>query len=172
MSNPWVVLTAIISASAALIGVYLSNRAQQKRMELQLSNERAEKNIQFRREKLEEMFNLFQKWEVDITKCYLVYNDVYKGTHDYATASKFSNEYMVQEKGDYQKFQTLLQLYFSELAGDFYSVIESRGRIFTYCRSNSDYSVENIESFYYEQEKFETIAAYFRGKIVDFSKTL
>lgn len=172
MSNPWIILTAIISATAALLGVYLSNRAQEKRIKIQFSNDRAEKNLQFKREKLEEMFNLFQKWEIDITKCYLGYNDVYKGICDYATASKYSNEHMVQEKGDYQKFQTLLQLYFGELVVDFNTVMNARGKVFVYCKSNSDYRLENLKSFHKEQEEFETIAANFRGKIVEFSKTL
>lgn len=172
MSNPWIILTAIISATAALLGVYLSNRAQEKRMEIQFLNEQIEKNLQFKRTKLEEMFNLFQRWEIDITKCYLVYNNVYSGTYDYAAASKFSNENMVQEKGDYQKFQTLLQLYFGELASDFSTVMEARGKVFVYCKSNSEYRPENLKAFHEEQVKFEAIAADFREKIVEYSKTL
>ncbi|HHF3044300.1 TPA: hypothetical protein ACPJ0Y_004445 [Vibrio diabolicus] len=52
MDIPWTIATAVISAASALLGVHLSNRAQEKRLKIQFENEALAKSIELKKSKV------------------------------------------------------------------------------------------------------------------------
>jgi hypothetical protein len=163
----WTILTALISAFSALLGVYISNKAQEKRLEIQYKNEAKVRSIELKKKKLEEMFILFQKWEMDVTCLYLRFIPVFKGEAQAAAAQNAASENSLQEKGDHQKFQAILSLYFPELKEAFSVVTEKRGIVLKYCTGEIAATLDNLDAFYAEQEEFELITSNFRSNLSD-----
>ena len=161
----WTILTAIISASAALIGVFISNKAQEKRLELQFANERKIKRQELKTKKLEELFILFQKWEMDITTLSLRFIPVYKGELVAGEAHKQNSLNSLQERGDYQKFQAILNLHFKELKAPFENVIEKRGELLSFLEGKIKHCPENLPAFIKAQKEFEAHTAQFRDSL-------
>ncbi|EJL3952033.1 hypothetical protein NMH99_004709, partial [Vibrio parahaemolyticus] len=56
-------LMPIVTAVAALLGVYITNLAQERRAKAEFRNKVMLQERVLKREKLEEMHTLFQKWE-------------------------------------------------------------------------------------------------------------
>jgi hypothetical protein len=164
---PWTILTAVISAFSALLGVYISNKAQEKRLEIQYKNEAKVRSIELKKKKLEEMFVLFQKWEMDVTCLYLRFIPVFKGEAQAAAAQNAASENSLQEKGDHQKFQAILSLYFPELKEAFGVVTEKRRIVLKYCTGEIAATLDNLNAFCAEQEEFELITSNFRGNLSD-----
>ena len=167
MDIPWTIATAVISAASALLGVHLSNRAQEKRLKIQFENEALAKSIELKKSKLEEMFILFQKWEMDISCLYLRLIPAFKGEYSAIEARKTSSENALQEKGDYQRFQAILNLYFPEHNDAFQQVMTRRAQVLKFCNGAVDARPENLPQFYKAQEAFESEAASFRGILAD-----
>lgn len=169
---PWTIITAFISASAALIAVYISNKAHENRMELQAEIEKDIRSQEFKRAKLEEMYNLFQKWEVDISVIYLNFLHVYHGKASFNEVEDVCNKNKLQESGDYQKFQTILNLYFQDCKNEFEKVMEKRKNVLSYCSRNSDFNQSEISAFCLAQEEFETSSAKFKSFLADKAKSI
>ena len=162
----------LLSAGAALLGVFISNRSQERRLEIQFEFEQEAKELRLRKEKLEEMFILFQKWETDISTTYLSFNGVYRGETSFSDAQALSSDCAMQEKGDYQRFQAILNLYFPELADSFLGVMEKRKRVMDFCSHHASPSNETLDSFYKTQEEFESQTADFRSEMAKYAKRL
>jgi CRISPR/Cas system-associated protein endoribonuclease Cas2 len=164
---PWTILTAVISALSALLGVHISNKAQEKRLKIQFENEAKVRSLELKKKKLEEMFILFQKWEMDITCLYLRFIPVFKGEANAAAVQNAASENSLQEKGDHQKFQAILNLYFPELKEAFGVVMNKRGVVLKYCNGGIAATPDNLDAFCSEQNAFELITANFRSKLAD-----
>jgi hypothetical protein len=113
------------------------------------------------------MFVLFQKWEMDVTCLYLRFIPVFKGEAQAAAAQNAASENSLQEKGDHQKFQAILSLYFPELKEAFGVVTEKRRIVLKYCTGEIAATLDNLNAFCAEQEEFELITSNFRGNLSD-----
>ena len=108
------VVTALITGSVALIGVYLTNYNNTKRLKLELEYNQTEKNRSNMIDKIEELYNLSDKWLKNI---FMNYNNlilVLEGKLHY-------NEYLdliINRKGDdlnFSRLEMLLHMYFNNL---------------------------------------------------------
>lgn len=165
MDIPWTIATAVISAISALLGVYVSNKSQEKRLKIQFENDAKIRSIELKKSKLEEMFILFQKWEMDISCLYLRFIPVYKGEYSVQDARENSTENSLQEKGDHQRFQAILNLYFPEHKTNFNHVMVKRAHVLGFCKEGVEISNGNLELFYQAQIDFETESEIFRAKL-------
>ena len=155
MDIPWTIATAIISASSALLGVYVSNKSQEKRLKIQFENDAKIRSIELKKSKLEEMFILFQKWEMDISCLYIRFIPVYKGEYSAIEAREHSAENSLQEKGDHQRFQAILNLYFPEHKNNFNNVMIKRSDVLKFCKGGIEVTNQNLALFYQAQKDFE-----------------
>ncbi len=64
-------LTGFITASATLTGIFITNKANNERLALQLSYEQNAKQKELIRTKLEELYILFKQWSANISIIYL-----------------------------------------------------------------------------------------------------
>ncbi|HHE0555876.1 TPA: hypothetical protein ACN361_002551 [Vibrio parahaemolyticus] len=152
----------IVTAGAALLGVYITNLAQEKRSKIEFENTTKLKERELKRSKLEEMHTLFQKWELDVSGLYIVFIPVFRGEYSAEDAMGMTTENRLQEKGDQQRFQTLMQLYFPELEQEFKFVFEERGKVLKFCDINGDFKRTRIKQFYKAQENFEAQTQVFK----------
>ncbi|MDG2668501.1 hypothetical protein P7M43_18225 [Vibrio parahaemolyticus] len=155
-------LMPIVTAVAALLGVYITNLAQERRAKMEFRNKVMLQERELKREKLEEMHTLFQKWELDVSGLYLIYIPVYQGKYSAEEAMELSQKNRLQEKGDQQRFQTLMQLYFPDLEIEYNFVFEERGKALAYCKPDGEFKRADLKKFYTAQESFEAQTKLFR----------
>ncbi|MGF1733611.1 hypothetical protein [Photobacterium kasasachensis] len=155
-------IAAAVGATGALLGVIVTSIVNHHRLKLEYKNNLKLKNIEFKRVKLEELHLLFQKWEIDLQGLCLVFIPVYKGANTAENAMKLSTDNRLQEKGDYQKMQTILQLYFPELMGDFAQMIELRDGVLEYCRDNRSFKRPKLDELIKAKEAFDEKAKKFK----------
>jgi hypothetical protein len=104
---------------------------------------------------------------MDVTCLYLRFIPVFKGEAQAAAVQNSASENSLQEKGDHQKFQAILNLYFPELKGAFGVVMEKRGIVLKYCNGEIAATPDNLDAFCAEQKEFELITANFRSNLTD-----
>lgn len=129
-SEAWVGLVGvIIGAVLSTFGVWLTNRAGLKQLQIQLGHQKAEDKISIKRERLEELYILTDKWLGVFTNQYLRLSLVMKGQIDY-------NQYldMVIEEGkssqaEFVRLKMILDIYGQELKNDFKLIFDCREEI-------------------------------------------
>ncbi|WP_100658791.1 hypothetical protein [Alteromonas flava] len=163
---------AIISAVAAISGVYFTNRGHEKRLRIQFENDTKIRETERKVKKLEEMFILFQRWEMDVSCLALTFIPVYEGECSASEAKADSALNRLQEKGDYQKFQAILNLHFPELKDEFWKVMHKRGEVMKFCRFNVEVNSERLKLFISAQKDFENQTAEFRSHMSELAHGL
>ncbi len=169
---PWTIVTAIISSASALLAVFISNRAQERRLDLHFKKDSELRLQELKRQKLEEAFVLFQKWEMDITNLCIAFSFVYQGKSNVSQVREVSAKNSMQEQGDFQRFQAIINLYFPKLVTEFSGVMRKRGDLIRYCSDEASESGTLLDEFVKKQEEFELEAAKFRQAFVQASKNL
>ena len=152
----------VVAAGAALLGVLITNWAQERRSQTEFRNMVVLKERELKLGKLEEMHTLFQKWELDVCGIYLIYIPVYRGEYSIKEALELSQKNRLQEKGEQQRFQTLMQLYFPDLEQEFNFAFEERGKALAYCNPNKEFKRSELKKFYEAQENFEAQTKLFK----------
>lgn len=155
-------ITASLGVLGTLLGVIVTSFVNNQRSKLEHKNTLELKNIEFKRTKLEELHLLFQKWEIDLQGMCLVFIPVYKGANTAENAMKLSTENRLQEKGDFQKLQTILQLHFPDLFEEFGSLIKLRDDVLDYCRENRSFKRPRLDELIKAQETFDNKAKEFK----------
>ncbi|EGR3401134.1 MULTISPECIES: hypothetical protein [Vibrio harveyi group] len=151
-------ITASLGVLGTLLGVMVTSFVNHQRSKLEHKNTLELKNIEFKRTKLEELHLLFQKWEIDLQGMCLVFIPVYKGANTAENAMKLSTENRLQEKGDFQKLQTILQLHFPELFEEFGNLIKLRDDVLDYCRESRSFKRPKLDELIKAQEAFDNKA--------------
>ncbi|EAS40758.1 hypothetical protein C9J48_10915 [Photobacterium profundum] len=157
------IIAAVVGAIGALFGVIVTSIVNHHRLKLEYKNNLKLKNIEFKRVKLEELHLLFQKWEIDLQGLCLVFIPVYKGSNTAENAMRLSTDNRLQERGDYQKLQTILQLYFPELMDDFSQMLKLRDGVLEYCRDKRSFKRPKLDELIKAQEAFDEEAKTFKG---------
>ncbi|WP_330944548.1 hypothetical protein [Vibrio diabolicus] len=147
-------LTSIIPAVFALLGVMISNYYNGKRAQQDFANSVQLKEKELKRAKLEEMHFLFQKWELDVIGMCEVFKPCFSKKRTLAEAIELSMQNRLQEKSDQQKFQTLMQLYFDDIDGEYNKVIEKSSKVLEYCQLGVSLNSKKLASFQEDQAKF------------------
>jgi hypothetical protein len=107
-------LTALFTAIATLSGVFLTNIANNQRLALQLNHERQTKQKELMREKLEQLYILFKKWDLTVQNVYINYLRAMKGNITYDTLLKIESE-RSDKSVDYNRLEMLIDLYFPNI---------------------------------------------------------
>ena len=126
-SEAWVgLLGVIIGATLSIVGVWLSNKSNIKQLTIQLQHEKETNASLLRRERLEELYILVDKWLSEIFAYYLNLTLVMRGKTDY-------NQYLEQviEQGkentvDFSRLNMIVDIYGHELKSSYEKVLEAR----------------------------------------------
>ena len=171
----WIpVIAGVSGAIIALLGVFVSSWNQRKIMEIQLKTETERHELVLKREKLEDLYILFEVWQCNVGNFFMMYTRYHYGklTIDQVHESLTDRDKILGEKGDYQKFVSILNLYFRELVPEFNHVFWVRGKAARYCSDKKQLSDIERNDFLNAQREFEHECELFRLKMVEYSLKL
>lgn len=164
-------VTAILTAAVALLSVYLTNLNSRRIEEEQFSRESKASNKNLMREKLEELYILFAKWEADIGSIYLTFIPVVSGTLPEKEAWEITGKNQLSEQGSYQRISMLVHMYFPELLNSLEPVHKARdiaSRFLGGTRPKGAGSKEFVQA----QQNFENAAKKFLEEVAKLSNAL
>lgn len=129
-SEAWVgLIGVIIGALLSTFGVWLTNKASLKQLKIQLGHQKEEEKISIKRERLEELYTLTDKWLGVFTNQFISLSLVMKGQIDY-------NQYldMVVAEGkssqvEFVRLKMILDIYGQEMKNDFKAIFDCRDEI-------------------------------------------
>lgn len=154
-------VTAILTATATLSGVYLTNKENTKRLVLQLENEREIKQNELMREKLEELYLLSKKWAANIDIAYLNHTRAMNGDFDFETLLNIEKERNDKNACDFSRLEMLIDLYFPNIKVVYEEVIKARTKANQFmlvyrnnCLEGNTDGKKFVEQFLHAQEKF------------------
>lgn len=119
-------LTALFTAGGTLAGVFITNKANNKRLALQLNHEQEIKQKQLIREKLEELYLLFKRWTSITDMMYINHARAMKGDIDYQTMLDMEVERNNKNTFDFNRIEMLIDLYFPNIKPAYEIVIGTR----------------------------------------------
>jgi hypothetical protein len=120
------ILTAFITAFATLSDVFLSNRSQKERFELQINNEKILKNNELLREKLEELYLLFKGWSTHVEIVYINHTRGMAGDLDYKAVVDLEIQRGKEITDNFGRITMLIDLYFPNLRDEYNIVDQAR----------------------------------------------
>ena len=126
------------------------------------------KKQEFQREKLEEIYLLFDKWDANFGSTYLVYLHCYRSELTYQNVLQHIEKLEKSNfllPGEFQKLQMLINIHFPQLANDYISVDKARSKVAYFLVNPKEYN-RSSEDFIKVQEEFEVASKEFKLKII------
>jgi hypothetical protein len=120
------VFVGLFTATATLSGVWITNQANNKRLDLQLKHELQEKDREIIRGKLEELYILFKQSTTFIASAYLSRTEVMAGETNLKSALDIESKETGIGLCDFNRLEMLIDLYFHNLKPDYARVIQAR----------------------------------------------
>lgn len=161
-------VTAILTAAVTLTSVFLTNLNQRKVEEAKFkrNNEAARANL--KREKLEELYLLFSKWDADMMSLVFSYLQVITGKIREEDALVGASKNQMSEKDFLQRITMMINLYFPEIKNDFDGVLDARESIWAFCNESIRPGV-GVEDFIRTEEVLRKAAKDFKQKMAGLS---
>ncbi|MCU4481134.1 hypothetical protein [Acinetobacter ursingii] len=160
------ILTALITAFSTLMAVFITNYFNMKSLERNLRSQFQLKSYEIKLNKLEDFYELFEKWEANFSITYLNY--LY--FHNKKISESELHELMkntTRFSNIFQKMMALLNIHFPELEEDYKKVNLARSEVVKYLKIERNI---NIEDFVQAQESFEEVAKKFKKQISLFAQ--
>ncbi|WDE01009.1 hypothetical protein [Thalassomonas actiniarum] len=173
------IIAALLTATLTFLGVYLTNRGNNKRLKEQLDHEKNLNAQKIRIEKLEELYLLAEGWVTSLASYYLPYTSVMQGKISYDEALTVAIEDGKNNAVDFKKLQMLVDLHFPEIQENFTQLLECRQEVNDIMFSHKkDYmrGATNGEKyllpFVQFQQKLEQEAQNFKLAIIQLNKAI
>lgn len=125
--------SALLAAAVTLASVYLTNLNNRKTEEAKFARNQKAERENFKREKLEELYLLFSKWDADLAATGYFYIQAMNGVMSEEDALIGASKNQISEKDYLQRITMIIELYYSELNNDFDTVLDSRGKVASFC---------------------------------------
>lgn len=129
-SEAWVgLLGVVVGAVISIFGVWLTNRSSIKQLNIQLEHEKSVKANALKREKLEELYVLVDKWLGGIFGHYLKLTLVMRGEIDY---NQYLDQVIVEGKEntvDFSRLGMIVDIYGHELQPSYHKIMEARSEL-------------------------------------------
>ncbi len=160
-------LVGVVTATAALIGVSISSYFAYRNTHKTLREQRQLRADERRLERMEELFVIFARWEMNFSQVYLFNLRRHKGLLTVSQVQELVAQLDGLEKGDIQRMSMLLRLHFPELATNYASVQEARKGIAPFLNESLP---ANVAAFIEAQKNFELICEKFKQTIAELPK--
>ena len=129
-SEAWIALvTAILTSGLTLTGVWVTNRAANQRLKIQLEHERKIRDKELNRERLEELYILSNKYLNTLVCYYLPYRMVMKGALTFNQALDLTIENGSKKDYDPHRVAMLIHMYFQEIKPSFDEIMDIREKL-------------------------------------------
>lgn len=155
------IFVGLITAVATLTAVFITNYFNMKSLEKNLRFQSQLKIYEIKLNKLEDIYELFEKWETNFSITYLNY--LY--FHKKKISESQLNELMknpTSVSGIFQKMMALLNIHFPELEEEYKKVNLARSEVVKYMTIEKGIDIQN---FVKAQENFEKVAKEFKKQI-------
>lgn len=159
-----IVLSSAIAAIATLSGVAITNFFNHRLAKFNLESENKQKDKERKLEKVEEIYFLYEKWEVEFSKIYLNNLRCYLKKLSYSQVMELTKPSEMLLPGEAQKIKMLLNVHFPLLAEAYKPVDDARRKIAQFLCDPAE-SKLTADSFIAAQKNFEAISADFKKKI-------
>lgn len=163
------ILAVLITATSTLVAVFITNYFNMKSLEKNLKFQLQLKNNEVRLNKLENVYELFEKWNTYFAINYLNYLHFHNKKITQSDLFELIRDPKVYNSGDFQKLITLLNIYFPELNDEYERVNKVRSEVVKYM--NVDKEI-NVKDFVKVQESFENVAMNFKKEISELAKNM
>lgn len=163
------ILAVLITATSTLVAVFITNYFNMKSLEKNLKFQLQLKNNEVRLNKLENVYELFEKWNTSFAINYLNYLHFHNKKITQSDLFELIRDPKVYNSGDFQKLITLLNVYFPELNDEYERVNKARSEVVKYM--NVDKEI-NVKDFVKVQESFEKVAMNFKKEISELAKNM
>lgn len=163
------ILAVLITATSTLVAVFITNYFNMKSLEKNLKFQLQLKNNEVRLNKLENVYELFEKWNTYFAINYLNYLHFHSKKITQSDLFELIRDPKVYNSGDFQKLTTLLNIYFPELNDEYERVNKARSEVVKYM--NVDKEI-NVKDFVKVQESFENVAMNFKKEISELAKNM
>jgi hypothetical protein len=165
------ILAGAIGAIATLLAVALTGFVSFKLTKLNLGEQRRLRAEENRLEKLEELFLLFDKWQVHFSNIYLHHLRCYKGKIRYEDVMELAKAPTLLSPGDAQKYKMLLEVHFPPLRDAYVPVEKARKAIAPFL-SDPKESRLDVQDFINAQVEFEKASEVFKSCISALAQNL
>jgi len=126
----WVGLLGVVVGSAlSILGIWLTNRANTKQLNIQLDYEKSTNSNLRKKEKLEELYVLIDKWLGAIFSDYLRLTLVMRGEIDYNQYLDQTIESGNQNNVDFSRLGMIVDIYGHELQSSYKTIIDARSEL-------------------------------------------
>lgn len=123
------ILSGAIGAMATLLAVVVTSFFNFKVAKLSLDEHRRHRSEELKLEKLEELFLLFDKWQLNFSNVYLCHLRCYRGKLQFNEVFETVKGFNLLTPGDAQKYMMILEVHFPSLKVAYAPVEEARSRI-------------------------------------------
>ncbi|SIQ61684.1 hypothetical protein SAMN05880558_104190 [Aeromonas sp. RU39B] len=153
-----------IGAGATLIAVVVTSLFNLRVARLNIEAQSRQKTKELKIEKLEDLFFLFEKWQVNFSNIYLIHLRCYRGQLTFNEVIKLVNERTTLAPGEAQKYRMIMDLHFPSLVQAYAPVEAARKRLVPFL---SDPSVSRLstQEFKSNQVIFEEACEAFKSKV-------
>ena len=159
-------IACFITAASTLSGVALTNWFNARSLRLNLAEQARQKLADRRLAKLEELYVLFEKWEINFAQVYLAHLRCYTGKLSFAQVLELTKSSDMLLPGEHQKMMMLLNVHFPELLAKHAAVEAGRGEIAVFLRDPAETQLKSSE-FVARQEEFETECRIFKAHLAE-----
>lgn len=167
----------VIGAALSILGVWLTNRTSIKQLNIQLHHEKITNSNLRKKEKLEELYILIDKWLGGIFSHYLKLTLVMRGEIDY-------NQYLDQviEDGnknnvDFSRLGMIVDIYGHELQSSYKAIMDARSELnevsIAHKRAYKDGDIggeKYLKPYTAAQVKIEKLTESFKKEIAQYAK--
>jgi hypothetical protein len=116
----------LVGSLFTILGTWITNRANLKRLEIQLKHEKETNKENLMRDRLEELYILSDKYFNTLVSHQIPLRMVMKGEMSFKDALDLHIEWGKENKFDYKRVNMIIEMYFNELEEPYKEVLKIR----------------------------------------------
>jgi hypothetical protein len=164
------ILSGAIGALATLLAVGVTGFVAFRVAKLNINAQRLQRLEEMRLEKVEELYFLFDKWQINFSNMYLWHLRCYKGTLLFRDVSEMIKKDTFLAPGEAQKYRMILDVHFPSLRTAYAPVETARQQIVPFLSDPSE-SKLSAQDFVKTQVAFEKACEEFKSCIASMVQT-
>ena len=162
-------LAGVIAAGATLLAVIVTSSFNIRVARLNIEAQSRQKMRELKIQKIEELFLLFDKWQVDFSNIYLIHLRCYVGKLTYKEVMELFNKNPLLAPGEAQKYRMIMELHFPQIAKEYELVEAARKRLAPFL-TDPETSRLSSKEFKDHQVAFENECVIFKAKVSAFAR--
>ena len=159
-----IIISGLITAVSTLVAVAITNIFNLKLSESNSEIQARQKYVEQRILKIEEIYLLFEKWQINFSNVYLHHYRCYLGRLSYSQVLELTKKCDLLAPGEAQKLKMLIDVHFPELEDKYKEVDLARGKIARFLCDPKESKLSG-KDFVSAQEAFEGASSKFKEAI-------